>query len=166
MERWRTNTPLPISCQVVRFLLEPLGFGSWWSKFCMCSGGSIWPLEEGRWKRRGLQHRRQAVQNCPSVGTKKEMAYFPSWAPLSDILFQFILDYLATVKLIPFVSLPQQPFQWLSLQPMSLEHPASIYLPGLQREITAPAQKTLVASKRLATTFFWEDFWCSAIMCH
>lgn len=152
MGRWWTNTPPSISCQVVHSLLGWTGFWSWWPKFCMCSGGSIWLLEEGCWKGRRLQHRRQAVQNWPSVNAKQVIAYFPSKASMPDILFQFILDYLATVKLIPFVSLPQQPFQWLSLQLPSLQHSATIHLPGLQTKITAPAQKNLLASKRLART--------------
>jgi len=77
-----------------------------------------------------------------------------------DILSQFILDYLAIVKLIPSMSLPQQSFQWLSLQPLSLEHSAAIHLPGLQTEITASPEKISLASRRLVRTLFWEDFWC------
>lgn len=121
-----------------------------------CAGEAV----PGVWKvTAGHQEAPAQKTGCPKLATstKQRIAYFPSWPSIPDILFQFILAYLSTMKLIPFESLPQQPFQWLSLQspvPRALNN----FIPRWPSEVTAPAQKTLLAGKRLAQNAYWKGF--------
>lgn len=119
--RWWTNNFPSIPCQEVWFHLRWTGFGCWWPNFA-----GIEKVVPGLWKR--------AAGRAEDFGTEDKLsktspqwaqsktANFPSWILIPDILFQIILDYLATVKLITFVSVQQQSFLYRTCPQSTQQH--------------------------------------------